>query len=434
MNTPRWYESKREKEMSRQDLGFVPKFSVQERDRRWNELRKKMSAQGLDALLFYGSDIGYNRGMVNFRYITHFADIHGGWALFPALGECTVFSGPVHMTIPYSKYAAIQDWVTDIRPNGGVPAVAKELKERGLDKGRLGIVSFGSTGVSSDAFPHQSHEQLLKLLPEAEFEDANALLTEMRMIKSKEEIDFLYKAGAIARKKVEAMIRTVKTGNTEADVFAEMLSADIKNGAEPLGFLLLSTGNVLEADPGYRFLVHGISQPASPSMRKLRDGDVAICEFHTSYGGYLAGVEFSVFLGTPPQELVNIQAACMEAIQAGVETIRPGSTPREAWKAIRGPVEKRGYDFCELGFHGHGMASPEYPLSVYREEDGGVMSGIKIADIPFEEDMVICLNIDVHDPGWRKDVGLMYGDMLHVTKEGTKKMVNLPAEFIVNES
>lgn len=433
MKTPLWYDSTREKAPSLDDVGFVPKFSLAERERRWKQLRKKMFAHNIDALVLYGCDQGWGRGMVNFRYITHIADAHGGWAVFTADGECIVFVAPKHMLLPYSKYMAVQDWVTDLRPNTGLKSVVDVLKDKKLDKGRIGLVSYGSTGVSGDTMSHTGYTELCSLLPNAVIQDANPLLTEMRIIKSKEELDFLYKAGELARKKIDAMINSTHLGKTEAEMFAEMVASDIRNGGEPMTFLLLNSGNVYDELPEYKYLLHGCSQPASPTMRNLKLGDLAICEFHSVYGGYMAGAEYSTFLGTPPPELVEIHDASMESIQAACETAKPGVEFHTLWEAIRKPILDRGFDFCELGFHGHGLASPEYPLSVYREEDKGVMAGSRISDLEIEEDMVICLNIDVHNPAWRKDVGMMYGDMLHIAKDGAIKMINVPTEFICNK-
>jgi Xaa-Pro aminopeptidase len=431
MNTPRWYDQKKEKGMTQMDLGLVPLLSLKERDRRWNELRKRMFIRGIDAVVFFGSDAGFGRGMSHFRYITHYADAHGGWAIFPLQGECSIFSGPMHMNLPYSRFRILQNWVTDLRPDCGAAGIVKELKERGLDKSRIGIVSYGGTGVSSEIMPYALLTKLMKDLPDATFIDTNPIITEMRIIKSKEELEFLYKAGQIARKRIDVMIDSVKVGNTEADIYANMIASDIKNGGEPQLFLLMATGNLYEDDPGIKCLLHGGCQPSSPTMRKLKDGDLAICEFHTQYGGYMAGCEFSLFLGEPPKELREIQKASMEAITNAVATIKPGTTMREAWTAIRKPAIDRGLDFIELGFHGHGLASPEYPGSVYREEDD---PAVAIADVPFEEDMIICLNIDIHNSNWRKDVGMMYGDMLHITKNGAKQLIGIPTEFICNKA
>lgn len=432
MNTPLWHDLPREKGVTQMEFGDVPVLSLDERDRRWNELRRKMYIRHIDALILYGNDTGYGRANTNFRYITHFCDAHGGWGIFPLKGECTIMSGPRHMHVPYSRHRALQNWVTDIRPDYGINYLIGEIKARGLDKSRLAIVSCSATSVSSDIMPHAPIEKLQKELPHVELVDGNPMLAEMRLIKSQEELSFLYKAAGLARKKVDAMISGMQVGRTEADIYADMISADIRNGGEPQLFLLMATGNVYEEDAGYKCMLHGCAQPGSPTMRKLRDGDLAICEFHSQYGGYMAGCEFSVFLGTPPKELCEIQKACIESMDRAIEAIKPGATLREAWTAIRKPVVDRGMDFLELGFHGHGLSSPEFPNGcVYREEDAP--SAI-IGDVPFKEDMIVCLNIDVHDPNWRKDFGLMYGDMLHITKDGAKPLINFPREFICNKA
>ena len=101
---------------------------------------------------------------------------------------------------------------------------------------------------------------------------------------------------------------------------------------------------------------------------------------------------------------------------------------RQLWEAMREPAEKRGFDYAEVGFHGHGLASPEYPTSVYRPGDPG-LSGETIADMPLQDNMVLGTNIDIHNPNWRKDVGLQIGDMFHITMEETYPMVDIPTQF-----
>jgi len=123
----------------------------------------------------------------------------------------------------------------------------------------------------------------------------------------------------------------------------------------------------------------------------------------------------------------------MEALAAAEKMLRPGNTGRQVWEAMREPVERKGLDYVELGFHGHGLASPEYPTSVYRS-GGGDLSGETIGDLPIEENMIIGTNIDIHNPKWRKDVGLQFGDMFHITKNGARPLVKIPAEFICVEA
>ena len=389
-----------------------------------------MYVRNIDALILYGNDTGYGRGNALFRYVTHFCDAHGAWGLFPIDGECMVLSGPKHMHVPFSRHKALENWVSDIRPDYGIDYLISEIKARGLEKSRIGLVSTPASSVSSDLMPHTPMLRLAKELPDAEFVDANPVLVDMRLIKSEEEIGFLYKAAELARRKVEAMINGVHTGRTEADVYADMLASDIRNGGEPQLFNLMASGNVYDNDPGYKCMLHGAAQPVSPTMRTLRDGDLVITEFHSQYGGYMSGCEFSVFLGKPPKELERIQRVAMECLDQAISVIKPGVTLREAWTAIRKPIADNNMDWLELGFHGHGICSPEFPNGcVYREEDA---RSSQVGDAVFLENMIVCTNIDIHDPNWRKDVGVMYGDMFHITKEGVKQMIGIPREFVCN--
>jgi Xaa-Pro aminopeptidase len=426
--TPLWYKEPREKGPSRANFVYLPRLSLLERDRRWAELKRKMVMRGLNGLVFFGNDAAWGRGMVNFRYVTHFGSGMGGWAVFPLEGEPVIFNAPIHMSVPYSIYCSLQDWVSDIRPNAGVGGVIEYIKEKHLDRGRLGIAAYSSANAAH-TLPHVSYTKLTQGLPQVSFSDETILIEEMRLIKSPEEIAFLEKAGELAHKKVQAMIEAARPGLTEAELWTRMFASDVINGGEPQVFNLLSSDNVFDEDPGYKHLLHGSEQPGSPTMRPLRNGDLIISEFHSVYGGYMAATEFSVFIGKPPAELEKIHSVCMEALKNAEAMLKPGNTGRQVWEAMRGPVERLGFDYVELGFHGHGLASPEFPTSVYRPGSGD-LSGDAIADLPLEENMVIGTNIDVHNPAWRKDVGLQFGDMYHVTRNGARPLVKIPTDFV----
>ena len=427
MNTPLWFDEAREKLPTRANFDFVPHFSLAERDRRWMELRRKMLLRGLGCLIFFGNDVSWGRGMANFRYITHCASAFGGWAVFPLEGDPVIFNGAPQMVTPYNIYLSLQDWVQDIRADVGTDGVIDYIKEKHLEQGKIGMVAYG-THNTAHTLPYYSFLSLTKGLPNASFSDETPIINEMRTIKSPEEIRFLEKASQIARKKIDAMIKATHPGTTEAEIWAQMIFTDVSNGGEPQTFNLLTSDNVFEDDPGYKHLLHGSEQPGAPTMRPIRDGDLVITEFHTSYGGYMAATEFSVFVGKPPRELIEIHAACIESLKAAEDIMKPGNTMRQVWEAMREPVENRGFDFLELGFHAHGLGSPEFPACVRRPGDR-TSSGKYIGEMPLQENMVLGTNADVHDPKWRKDVGLQIADMFHITREGPRRMVGIPTEF-----
>ncbi|MDX1745325.1 MAG: hypothetical protein R3324_05250, partial [Halobacteriales archaeon] len=106
----------------------------------------------------------------------------------------------------------------------------------------------------------------------------------------------------------------------------------------------------------------------------------------------------------------------------------------------REPAREADMDFIELGFHGHGLTSPEFPAVVYPQEPTRMFpeglawhlgSGRSQEDVRLEEGMVFGTNIDVHDPEWRDDVGLMFGDTVHVTGDGPELLVETPEQLVV---
>ena len=419
---------------TRELLKYLPQLSLKERDRRWDGIRKKMLLANIDVLLFLGNDAFFDMGMVNLRYVMQVGSKLGAHALFFIDRDPIVWHSRPHTNRPTNMHLHTQQWVSDFRIHGGAPEVAATIREAGLAKERIGLVSFGSAIMTTPTFLHGDVLNYKKELPNFDFVDANWVIEQMRLVKSEEELELLAKAGVLARKTIDTMIEYARPGVTEAELYAEMVRTQIANGGEPQLFNLLTSGPVEHPRQELWHLLHGSEQPAVPSTRPLQDGDIVVNEFHSQYAGYLAAAEFTVYVGKKaPQKLKNIHKVCVECLHASQEVLVPGKTLREAWEAIRRPVEKAGMDFVELGFHGHGLASPEFPTVVYRPGFGqDSMNGARIGHLVLEENMVFGNNIDVFDPRWKPDVGCMFGDMMVVKKGGAKKMVNTPLELPQN--
>src|SRR5205085_6023077 len=126
-------------------LKYMPQMSLKERDRRWDKARKKMLMAGIDALVFLGNDIYWGMGMANLRYMLQVDSQIGAYAIFPMVGDPVVWNSVAHMNRPFNMYLAVQEWFTDVRTFGGLAPIVDELKSRGLDRGKLGLVAFPST-------------------------------------------------------------------------------------------------------------------------------------------------------------------------------------------------------------------------------------------------------------------------------------------------
>ncbi len=407
---------------------YMPQMSIAERDRRWDRVRKKMLMAGLDGLIFLGNDIYWGMGMANMRYLLQVDSQIGADALFPLEGEPVVWNAVAHMNRPTNMYLSIQQWVHDFRTRAGIAAISDEVRKRGLQGSRLGLVGFSSTIQTTPTLLYQDVVGLEKALPDAKFVDASALLQEMRMVKSEEEIAMLRRAGQVARKVVDAMVDSARVGVPDAAVYAEMIRTQIANGAEPNVFNLFSAGPVEHPDHELWHLLHGCEQPLTPSMRPLQAGDLIVAEWHTKYGGYRCHTEYTVYLGKkPPSQLQRIWDVSVACLLASKEALTVGRTIGEAAAMIRKPADEAGLDWVELGFHAMGTASPEFPTVVYRNGFGSnTLNGHRIEDMALEEGMCFGNNIDLHDSSWKPDIGCMLSDFMVVRPSQAECLIGTP--------
>jgi len=153
-------------------------ISLRERDRRWDKIREEMSKLGLDCILAYCGPMGcFLSGMA--RYITNCHGFNDGWVLLPIKGNPVLF--PWNENI--EELAKRQVWPgVDIAIGGtvGTWAVANQVKEYGYEKGTIGIVGLSDYHVMEGWVPYTSYMNLQRFLPEAEFKDATAMISDIK--------------------------------------------------------------------------------------------------------------------------------------------------------------------------------------------------------------------------------------------------------------
>ncbi|MGE5485782.1 MAG: M24 family metallopeptidase [Ignavibacteriales bacterium] len=405
----------------------LPQMPIRERDRRWKATRDWMTQEGIDCLLVIGNDLTFGLGMANFRYLSNCAPRHGGFLVFPLKGEPVIFSEPYHMTRPIHPCLLAHDWVKEVHDNRGIENVLDNILERISPLKKVGLVS-GANTVQYENMPYDIYARIHERLKGVEIVNASKFLFDLRSIKSDDEIAFLREAGKIHRKVLQAKIDTAAEGVREAEVFAAMMGAMLANGGESQGFNLLHSGPI--SSPECQHLLHGLDSDMSPSMRMLRTGDTVISETHVSYGGYMTAAEFTVCVGQPPKEYERLYDAGVECLNAALENLKPGYAFIDAIEAEKAVLKKYGYDWLELGFHGHGLGSPEPPKVVLMGSDESTIpSRWRVSqaqkEVVFKKNMVFGTNIDLFDPGFRLDVGIMFGDCV-VIGETPELLVHTP--------
>lgn len=411
----------------------LPQMPIRERDRRWAEVRRWMAEQDIDCLLCVGNDLTFGLGMGNFRYLSNCAPRHGGFLIFPQKGEPIMYAEQYHMARPIHPCAIAHDWVKDCRTNSGIHEALDALLAEVSPLRKIGLVS-GANTVQYQNMPFDVYNAIRERLKGVEIVDASKKIFDMRGVKSDDELVFLRRAGQIHNKVLMAKAEAACCGATEADVFAAMMHTMLVNGAESQGFNLLTSGPL--SSPEYQHMLHGLDADMCPTMRVLESGDAIISESHVNYGGYMTAAEFTVCIGRPPKEYERLYYAMVEAMLAAMEKMKPGNTLGEAHDAELQVIRKYGLDILELGFHGHGLGSPEPPrlimMNTYDElapENKRVKASER--ETVFRKNMVFGINGDVFDSKWREDVGIMFGDCIAIGETGPELLVNTPRRLII---
>ena len=394
-------------------------LTTNERDRRWAEIRWRMDLAGLDALLIWGNESKWQAGLANSRYVS--GRVAPGCILFPAEGDPVLWSGFPHDVTPYGSLAG--GWISDIRAGQQTTSdIAATLIDRNYENGSIGIVGFGETRprVIPEVVPFRQFSEIRASLPRANFTEAGWLLEQTRLIKGDEEIAMLRKSAELTAAMAEAMIETSRPGVPEYKVYAEMLHACLANGGEE-DMIWIGSGALPPP--------HGKRPPAS--SRILEAGDIVVCEYHACYKGYLTGAELSVSLGEPRKEFKRIYEVAVASQKAGIAAMKPGAPFADAVLGFRRPIIEAGFGSVECGLHGHGLASPEFPSTMYGGSGGSGWDKHAYARIPqitFAPNMVFSTASDVYDPDFDAMTGLMLGRTVLITENGPEEMTGLPLD------
>lgn len=325
--------------------GPLPRFSLDERDRRHRRVRAAMAERGLDCLLVPHNTGDWDNLQPDVRYLTCVGGAGtAAAAVFPLDGD------PVALVREGRRIAfwkAAQAWVEDIRaPKDAVwsEALAEALLDRGMEKARIGVV--GLAGVLREpegVIAHGEFAAIRARFPYAAFENATDLMHAVRMVKSAEEIAMIERAQACADAISAALFATAAVGVAEHDLYAELLAAHVRAGGEVPSMILMAA----EAAPNQTFLM--------PTRRRLAAGDVVLVECEPKYFGYMAQNVEVLCLGRAPDEYRRLFEASLACFHRLLEAARPGVPYADLLRLWEHHMQRAGARAAPTLGHGLGL-------------------------------------------------------------------------------
>jgi Xaa-Pro dipeptidase len=309
--------------------GFVPRFSIAERDRRWARVRELMSAEGIDVIFVPPNTGHWDTFQASGRYLTSIGGNNAQVAtIFPLDGDVTAISSP---DINPAIWLSRQEWVADVRTSGSgggwgyTDHVIARVKELGLERGRVGIVGLtGNTRYPEGTFSHGMYELLRNALPNAELVNANLVLERARFAKSAEEIAMMEQGIALAEGALDVLRAEAKPGAPECIVYMRMLSSMVERGAELPSMILWSAA--WPQSPSNYYM---------PTQRPLAAGDMISLEMEARVAGYNGQVTQIAFLGEPPAVYQDMFELQQRALARCYEMLHPGSIMGDFVEAMK---------------------------------------------------------------------------------------------------
>jgi Xaa-Pro aminopeptidase len=314
---------------------------LSERDVRYGRIRDAMRAEGLDALVVgckghWWTGRGYARYLSDFHLWGH-----DGLVLLPADGEpaMTVNSPAV------ARLIARRGWIGDVRGDVFVvPRMLEAIRERGLDRARLGTV--GTPWIISA----DNRDELERGLPSASLEAADPIVDRVRMSKSAVEIEQNREVWDLAKRSMERFVEVVRPGATQRELAAEACKVALAGGARDLLVMI-----------GERPDFYG-----PPDESPVRCDE--ILRYHMEISGESGHwCELTVTLAFRPlhddeARLIETELRAFDAVQAAA---RPGITLAELATTFESTILEGGWELGtptqHFDFHGQGMDVIELP-------------------------------------------------------------------------
>jgi Xaa-Pro aminopeptidase len=272
---------------------------------------------------------------------------------------------------------------------GPVEALAAAIRERGLERSRLGIDEIGITP--------QCMEQLVAALPDATFVRAFALMEKVRAVKTPDEIVRLRRAASISEQSVEAAMAAAAVGMTEIEMARVFHSKTTLLDGVPV------TGCIGFGD-------RSAMSNVQPSEQALKMGDVIRFDVGCRYKYYRSDISRIAVMGEPSAKLKLYHDALYKGVQRAYEILKPGLKVADLFTQVVETVQKEGIPHYRRGHVGHGIGIEGYDPPNIAGDSRDV----------FEENMVICIETPYYELGF---AGLQVEDMILVTKDGAESLM-----------
>jgi Xaa-Pro aminopeptidase len=368
------------------DPQLVPQAEFQPR---LEAVRREMARFDLDALVIYGD----NYSFADLCYLTnYFPKVRGGIAVLPRDGAISLLLNIGSRDVPFAKTLT---WVDDVRASNQIGGDgARLLKEKGLDKARLGLVDSGQ------GFPLPQLEEMKSALPQATWQNLHSLFQPLRLRKSARELAAMGEAGRLLRDICHDAAAVIKPGRKEYEIVADIDRLARDKGAEDIRILA------------------GEKRLNPPSFKQAASvGAHWAVYFAVQHERYWVEAGRTYFLAHD-KKAQSAYGKAQEIVAAMAQQLKPNG----AVTAIDETARKALGEFCATAsLYGlaNGIGLNQWEAPFLSEGDAHEVGASSVGATTLNEDMTLALRAIIESEG--KIV--LFGDSFQVTADGAKSLL-----------
>lgn len=385
-------------------------FDREEFAARVAKTKRRMAEAGLDAMLC--SD------PANMNYLTGY----NGWSFYVHqcvmvlqdleqplwLGRAQDVNGARLTTVlPDGNILGYDDEFVQSRTKHPMQEAARHLVAHRLGRGRIGVEA------DSYYFTGRSLDVLRAELPDASIVDADGLVNWVRAVKSDAEIGLMRQAARITENIMRTAIEQVGIGVRQCDVAAAIQAAGTRGtpqyaGDYPAIVPLMPTG-VGTSGPHITWVDEPFAAQTGTTI-----------EIAGVRHRYHVPMTRTVYLGTPPQKMVDASKVVVEGIAAAFEVAKPGAGSRDIHAAWTATIAR------------HGLVKNSrcgYSIGLNYPPDWGE----RTISLRASDDTILEPNMTLHFmPGiWLDDWGIAISEAIRITESGVEAFCDFPRRLFV---
>ena len=365
---------------------------------RLKNVKSLMKKEGFECLLISpGPNLRYLTGF-HYDFPGDYWDAIITWDMITT--EIIPIDGEPLLVAPKST----ENWVKGISKFGNIRYYSGAKDQVSVLKDSLSDVK-GTLGIE-DQLPFKIYEQVAASLPRINIKNASDMLSELRLVKSKEEIECIRRAAGIVERGVEAGRECIHESITEKEIALEVERAMRKKGAEVVSYCFVQAGaKTATWDP--------------PSEDRVKKGDFILMDLSATYNGYHADITRMTFVGKPSEKQKRVYGIIQEAQLKAIDAVRDGVKGGAVNDAAKRVIDEGGYGkYYPFGIgHGLGLETHEPPhLTEYRDMDMVLRPGI-----------VFTIEPTINLPG---EFGIRIEDDILVTAGGRERLTTLGRDLV----